>query len=156
MRENWNIQLDKLHKHWHISREHTDRALVSSLPVLDPVLVWQGSRRPKGALNRLALPPGVVVVPPPPAENRATDVNIASPIIRNGRGRLRAGRAQQELHNTPDRELENLRTNESFQVPRGKLQDSRARSERGTTKRARRGSGLCGTRRNSSFFGLEN
>lgn len=93
----------------------------------------------------------MLVVPPLPAENRATNANISPPIIRNRRGRLRAERAHQGLRNTPDRELENP----SFQVPRGRLQDNRARSERGTTRRARRGSGPRGTRRNPSAFEVE-
>ena len=134
-----------------ISWEPTDRIPVLSFPVFDPLLVWQEGGRPRDALNRPVLPPSVVVVPLPPTEIGAVEVNIAPLLIRN-RGRLRAGRAQQGLRNTPDRELENTRTNEDFQVPRGRLQGNRARGERGNTRRAKRGSGARGTRRNLSAF----
>lgn len=81
-------------------------------------------RKTRDALNRPALPPGMVIVPPLPAE---TEVNIAPPLIRNQRGRFRVERAQQRLRNKPDRELENPRPNESFQVPRGRIQGNRTK-----------------------------
>ncbi len=92
LRENGHIRLAELHKHWHILREPTDRAPFLPLPVLDPLLGWQVGWRPRGALNRPGLPPRVVIVSPPP-----TEANDASPLIRNKRGRFRAGTAQQGL-----------------------------------------------------------
>ena len=46
-------------------------------------------------MNRLALPPGVVIVSPPPAENGAVGADAIPLLVKNrGRGKPRVGRAQ--------------------------------------------------------------
>lgn len=157
--ENGHIRLDELHDHWHISREVTGVAPVLPPQVLDPLLVRQGRGRPRGAMNRPALPPGVVIVPPPPAENGAAGADAIPPPVRNrGRSRPRGGRAEQGLRRTPNRELGNQRAARHFQVPaEGHERErprGRARGE-GGTRRARRGSGPRGTRRNPSAFEVD-
>lgn len=68
------------------------QALILPLSVLNPLLVWQRKERPKDALNKPELPYGIVVVSLLPAENRKTDANIISLIIRNRRDKLKAER----------------------------------------------------------------
>lgn len=75
-------------------------------------------RKTKNALNRPALPTGMVIVSPLSAE---TEVNIALPLIRNQRGSFKVKRTQQRLRNKPHKEFENFRPNKSFQVPRDRI-----------------------------------
>ncbi len=51
-------------KHWQISQEPLNKALVLPPTVLDLLLIWQKIRRLRGVLNKSALPTSVLVVPP--------------------------------------------------------------------------------------------
>lgn len=125
-------------------------------PVLDTLLVWQGRKKPRDALIKPVLLLGMAVILLLPIENRTTETNIAYLLIENRRGRLKVRRVQQGLRNTPDKTFENSRVTKSFQVPRSRLQDNIARSERRTPKKARKEPGSCGITQNSSAFEMEN
>lgn len=63
--------------------------------MVDPLLVQTSKGRSRDAMNRLALPPGVVIVSPPPAENGAVGADAIPLLVKNrGRGKPRVGRAQ--------------------------------------------------------------
>lgn len=152
LRKNRYIQLDKLYKHWQISREPSNRALVLYLLVLNSISVGQERKKPRIVFNKQALPPNVVIVIFLQADNRTIGPNIASPLIRNRRDKLKVRKTQQVLQNISDRKVNNLRTNKS--LPRDKLQDNKTRDEIKPRKKSTQEFRLYESRQNLSVFEL--
>ncbi len=87
--------MDELHDYWHISQEVVRVTLVLPPQVLDPLLVQQSRRRPRGAINKPVLPPSIVISPPPLAENGVAGADTIPPLIRNkGQSKPRGDRAE--------------------------------------------------------------